>query len=208
MNSDIIINRPRPVLKSSVSHDPCPKFKESEVPVRTERRRGPRANVCRSAGEDLSGNLAVGLPELVPIKESPTVTDGGKRTVRELRHEPHSSESSSWSPDIDVYRQAGVPVHGVPTKRNRSGAITTLDLRRRNSDPATKSLNLVMEQPSGDSTPNKPSDTLEWKGNLFTIAGHTFRKVTKFSKEDRCVYCSEAVDAIVTQGHKCIGKYF
>ncbi|XP_049939192.1 unconventional myosin-IXa-like [Schistocerca serialis cubense] len=88
---------------------------------------------------------------------------------------------------------------GVP-RRPRSGGITTLELRRRNSDPASRPAICV-----GDGSPSvsKASDALEWKGNLFTIAGHTFRKVTKFSKEDRCVYCSEPMIAIVTQGHKC-----
>lgn len=31
-----------------------------------------------------------------------------------------------------------------------------------------------------------------------------FRKGTRFSKDDKCVYCHEAIDAFVTQGQRCI----
>ncbi|KAL1117615.1 hypothetical protein AAG570_003930 [Ranatra chinensis] len=47
-------------------------------------------------------------------------------------------------------------------------------------------------------------DLLEWKGTtMFTIAGHHFRKVDRFAKEDRCVSCLNPMDAFLTQGHKC-----
>jgi hypothetical protein len=95
----------------------------------------------------------------------------------------------------------------VATKRSRSGAITSLELKRRNSDPATKCGTLIRGQPAGMDTPAKVSDVLEWKGNtMFTIAGHRFRKVARFSKEDKCVSCDKSMDAFVTQGHKCSGK--
>ncbi|KYN03126.1 Myosin-IXa [Cyphomyrmex costatus] len=46
---------------------------------------------------------------------------------------------------------------------------------------------------------------LEWKGNnLFTLAGHRFRKVARFAKDDVCVCCHEKMDAFVTQGYKCV----
>lgn len=40
---------------------------------------------------------------------------------------------------------------------------------------------------------------------MFTIGGHRFRKVSRFSKQDRCVFCEKSMDAFVTQGHKCSG---
>ena len=116
-----------------------------------------------------------------------------------------SSQEAEWSPDIDTspYIKSGIQIHAVATKRNRSGAITTLT--RRNSDPATKSGCLTSGQPSGGESPVKVSDVLEWKGSMFTIAGHRFRKVARFSKEDRCVSCEKSMDPFVTQGHKCAG---
>ncbi|RZF48177.1 hypothetical protein LSTR_LSTR015142 [Laodelphax striatellus] len=38
---------------------------------------------------------------------------------------------------------------------------------------------------------------------MFTIAGHHFRKVARFSKDDRCRYCAKPMDAFVAEGHKC-----
>ncbi|XP_041980868.1 unconventional myosin-IXAa-like isoform X2 [Aricia agestis] len=63
-------------------------------------------------------------------------------------------------------------------------------LRRRNSDPAAAPL---------------PADYIGHTANgLFGIAGHRFRKGTRFSKDDKCVYCHQAIDAFVTQGQRCI----
>lgn len=109
--------------------------------------------------------------------------------------------------DTSAYTKSGLQIHSVATKRSRSDAITSLELKRRNSDPATKCGTLITGQPAGADTRTKVSDVLEWKGNtMFTIAGHRFRKVTRFSKEDRCVSCDKSMDAFVTQGHKCSGK--
>ncbi|XP_018913813.1 unconventional myosin-IXb isoform X2 [Bemisia tabaci] len=84
------------------------------------------------------------------------------------------------------------------------------DLKRRNSDPAAQ--NIIITDKKKESkyehkTPvsSSPSyELLEWKGTtIFTIAGHKFRKLARFSKEDRCAYCNKPMDAFVTQGHKC-----
>lgn len=74
--------------------------------------------------------------------------------------------------------------------------------------PPANNKNVLQQQ--NTNTPLSPSyDLLEWKGTtMFTIAGHRFRKVTRFSKEDRCTYCSKPMDAFVTQGHKCSGSFF
>lgn len=93
-----------------------------------------------------------------------------------------------------------------------------LDLKRRNSDPATQVVDVREDMrtgaeavPSNQRKPNithSPSfELLTWKGTtMFTIAGHRFRKISRFSKEDRCMHCSKPMDAFVTQGHKCSGK--
>ncbi|XP_066994097.2 unconventional myosin-IXa isoform X2 [Anabrus simplex] len=224
----------RSPLKSSISHDEQYMTKpniEPEIPVRIARRiRAPRELVCRSVGEEMTdsmtgdSNTNTGL--LGTIRETNIVHEGGKsnetRSSWALRKEPRSSDGSEssysgqfssqeseWShvpPHLDnVYLKSGIPIHGVPTKRNRSGAITSLHLKRRNSDPATKTMNLIMDQPMAGESPNsKPSDVLEWKSaQVFTIAGHHFRKVTRVSKEDRCIFCKNIVDAFVETGHKC-----
>ncbi|KAM3965597.1 unconventional myosin-IXb [Aphomia sociella] len=69
-------------------------------------------------------------------------------------------------------------------------------LRRRNSDPAPG------EQRAPDP---RSTDYIGQTGNgLFRIAGHRFRKGTRFAKDDKCVYCHEAIDAFITQGQRCI----
>lgn len=72
---------------------------------------------------------------------------------------------------------------------------------RRASDP-------VSGQPNDQLAQYSPSaDLLEWKGTtMFSIAGHKFRKLSRFSKEDRCAFCNDAMDAFLTQGHKCSGN--
>lgn len=86
-------------------------------------------------------------------------------------------------------------------KRQRSG-LNSLELKRRNSDPATKTLG-VLDNPEGSPTP--PSgDDLQWQTHTtFTMAGHVFRKCKGFSKDDVCAFCKEQMDAFITQGHKC-----
>ncbi|XP_024085498.1 unconventional myosin-IXa-like isoform X2 [Cimex lectularius] len=78
-----------------------------------------------------------------------------------------------------------------------------LDLKRRNSDPAAQS------EATGEVKHTPPqhspsADLLEWKGTtMFTIAGHSFRKINRFTKDDRCSSCNHPMDAFFTQGHKC-----
>lgn len=42
---------------------------------------------------------------------------------------------------------------------------------------------------------------------MFTIAGHRFRKLGRFTPQDKCTYCNKLMDAFLTQGHKCSGNY-
>ncbi|KAJ0175182.1 hypothetical protein K1T71_009323 [Dendrolimus kikuchii] len=77
-----------------------------------------------------------------------------------------------------------------------SSVVEATPLRRRNSDPA----------PGDVRAPDpRSTDFIGQTGNgLFKIAGHRFRKGTRFAKGDKCVYCHEAIDAFVTQGQRCI----
>lgn len=203
------------VLKSSLLRGSSPKEKnarskdkyEPEVPVRSARRNRPSREVqCRSMGENVSEtnaetrNLFLGT-----IKEGNLSKTSNVWSRKDYPHESASRSVTDWpiNKNEATYKvqQSG--------KRMRSNAITTLELRRRNSDPATKVSGLSEDKIGTDSSPNDlklaPSmNLLEWKGNLFTLAGHRFRKVARFAKDDVCVCCHEKMDAFVTQGYKCI----
>jgi hypothetical protein len=81
-----------------------------------------------------------------------------------------------------------------------------LDLRRRNSDPATKA-SLVSEHPTGGSPQSKitSQDDFKWQKNTstFSIAGHVFRKIQRLPKDDLCTFCNEKVDIFLTHVYKC-----
>lgn len=101
----------------------------------------------------------------------------------------------------------------IRSTNSATSTIATLELRRRNSDPATKVSSGLTDDKSSSGTmmmDTSPSDFklapgLNLKGNnLFTIGGHRFRRVARFSKDDVCVCCHEKMDAFVTQGYKCV----
>lgn len=91
--------------------------------------------------------------------------------------------------------------------RSRSSAISSLELRRRNSDPATKVT--LEEKPSSDMSPNDFKSSisvikmLDEKGHAFSLDGHQFRKVSRFSKDDVCISCRQGMDAFLTAGYRC-----
>lgn len=78
-----------------------------------------------------------------------------------------------------------------------------MELKRRNSDPATQlSSNSSLEvqdnpqplfhQPKPPVTPSPSFELLTWKGTtMFTIAGHRFRKISRFSKDDRSMFYAQ-----------------
>ncbi|KAL0118454.1 hypothetical protein PUN28_009249 [Cardiocondyla obscurior] len=202
-------------LKSNLLRGSSPKEKisrskekyEPDVPVRNARRNRPSREVqCRSMGESVvetnteTRNLLLGT-----IKES----DLNKTTNVWYRKDyPHETTSRSVT-DWPINKNEATYKVQQPGKRMRSNAITTLDLRRRNSDPATKISGLSEDKIGQDTSSNDLKlapgmNLLEWKGNLFTLAGHRFRKVARFAKDDVCVCCHEKMDAFVTQGYKCI----
>ncbi|XP_063930776.1 unconventional myosin-IXa-like isoform X2 [Zophobas morio] len=78
-----------------------------------------------------------------------------------------------------------------------------LDLRRRNSDPATKASLVVSEHPTG-SPQSKNQDDVKWMNSTsFSIAGHRFRKIHRLQKDDLCAFCSDKVDVFLTHVYKC-----
>ncbi|XP_018395060.1 PREDICTED: unconventional myosin-IXa-like [Cyphomyrmex costatus] len=181
---------------------------EPDVPVRNARRNRPSREVqCRSMGESVvetnteTRNLLLGT-----IKESDLNKTTNVWSRKDYPHETTSRSVTDWpiNKNEATYKvqQAG--------KRMRSNAITTLELRRRNSDPATKISGLSEDKMGQDTSSNDLKlapgmNLLEWKGNnLFTLAGHRFRKVARFAKDDVCVCCHEKMDAFVTQGYKCV----
>ncbi|XP_011688564.1 PREDICTED: unconventional myosin-IXb-like isoform X2 [Wasmannia auropunctata] len=182
---------------------------EPDVPVRNARRNRPSREVqCRSMGENVvetnpeTRNLLLGT-----IKES----DLNKTTnVWSRKDYPHESSTSRSVTDWPMNKNEATYKVQQPGKRMRSNAITTLELRRRNSDPATKISGLSEDKMGQDTSSNDLKlapgmNLLEWKGNnLFTLAGHRFRKVARFAKDDVCVCCHEKMDAFVTQGYKCV----
>ncbi|XP_071857955.1 unconventional myosin-IXa isoform X3 [Bombus fervidus] len=193
-----------PKEKNSKPKEKC----EPDVPVRSARRNRPTREVqCRSMGESVSETNSGETKSLFlgTIKES----DLHKATtIRPRKDSPHDTPSRSIT-DWPVNKNEAALKTQQPGKRMRSNAITTLELRRRNSDPATKISGLSEDKPGTDTSPNDLKlapgmDLLEWKGNLFTLAGHCFRKVARFAKDDVCVCCHEKMDAFVTQGYKCI----
>ncbi|XP_014476007.1 PREDICTED: unconventional myosin-IXa-like isoform X2 [Dinoponera quadriceps] len=202
-------------LKSSLMRGSSPKEKNSrskekhepDVPVRSARRNRPSREVqCRSMGESVTeANTETRNLFLGTIKESDLNKTSHVWSRKDYSHEATSRSVTDWPINKNEAAYKGQQ----PGKRMRSNAITNLELRRRNSDPATKISGLNEDKIGSDTSPNDMKlapamNLLEWKGNLFTLAGHRFRKVARFSKDDVCVCCSEKMDAFVTQGYKCI----
>ncbi|XP_034943803.1 unconventional myosin-IXa-like isoform X2 [Chelonus insularis] len=186
---------------SSIKDDETRQEKtEPDVPVRSARRNRPgREVLCRSMGESVSENTSSDTKNIFlgTIKES----DFKSTSVWSKKDNLPTRSVTDWPVNKNETAFKGQQVG----KRMRSNAITTLELRRRNSDPATKISGLEEKTVVGNSDKLAPGmNLLEWKGNnLFTLAGHRFRKVARFAKEDVCVCCHEKMDAFVTQGYKC-----
>ncbi|XP_043276757.1 unconventional myosin-IXAa-like isoform X2 [Venturia canescens] len=189
----------------------CREKIEPDVPVRSARRNRPsREMQCRSMGESVSETVPSESRNIFlgTIKESDLnkTTSSVPWSNKENSNELVSRSVTDWP----VNKQESVYKIQQIGKRVRSNAITTLELRRRNSDPATKVSALGEDKTGHDTSPNDfklapGMNLLEWKGNnLFTLAGHRFRKVARFAKDDVCVCCHEKMDAFVTQGYKCV----
>ncbi|XP_052752364.1 unconventional myosin-IXb-like isoform X3 [Galleria mellonella] len=108
--------------------------------------------------------------------------------------QPDAVDASHPLPDLlDIKRASELVPGGACAAGAGAGAGA---LRRRNSDPA----------PGEPRAPDpRSSDYIGQTGNgLFRIAGHRFRKGSRFAKDDKCVYCHQAIDAFITQGQRCI----
>ncbi|XP_033331080.1 unconventional myosin-IXa isoform X3 [Megalopta genalis] len=201
-------------LKGSLLKGTSPKEKisrpkekcEPDVPVRSTRRNRPPRELYWSVGESVSDANSGEAKFLGTIKESDLNKSANVWTRKDSPREVPSRSVTDWS--VDKTESASNTQQ--PGQRMRSNAVTSLELRRRNSDPATKISGLSEDKPGIDARSNDLKlapgmDLLEWKGNgLFTLAGHRFRKVERFAKDDVCVCCHKKMDAFVTQGYKCI----
>lgn len=133
-----------------------------------------------------------------------------------------SSESSLMSPrDLDcpqpVFQKMGpsaaaqAATAGSQKKRHVSPQRREqMDLKRRNSDPAKSmaAAAIVSTDPLNTPEPEIPKQGVDVeykdKGTIVSIASHRFRKVTRFNKEDKCVFCGKCMD-FINQGYKCTG---
>lgn len=107
---------------------------EPDVPVRSARRnRHPREMQCRSMGDSASeaNNKESRNIFLGTIKESELNKPICVWTRQDVPVETHTRSVTDWV--VNKNESKNQPVG----KRTRSNAITTLELRRRNSDPAT-----------------------------------------------------------------------
>ncbi|XP_045483027.1 unconventional myosin-IXa-like isoform X2 [Harmonia axyridis] len=159
-----------------------------EVPARSVRK-AKRAQV-KSLGEEVTDSVVAGDKGVLgTIDESNVIhADAGS-----AKFKPFMKDCTTSTP-----KQVLTPKR----QRHHIG----LDLRRRNSDPAT---NLITEVPSViEHTPQTKidSDDLQWrKANVsFTLVGHSFRKIARISKDDLCTSCNEHMDQFITHGYKCM----
>lgn len=169
-----------------------------EAPVRSIRK--PKRTHVKSLGEEVTDSSSVEKTQsLGTIDESKVIhPDLTADKTKSLQKDVEASLQLLHSEGEIAQKQSLTP------KRQRSSL--SLDLRRRNSDPATK-VSLVSGHPSGtECSPQvKPSgDYLEWQNrSTFIMAGHRFRKINRFTKDDKCAFCNQEMDAFITQGHKC-----
>ncbi|KAJ8669058.1 hypothetical protein QAD02_000317 [Eretmocerus hayati] len=203
--------------KASSPAVPMKEKGEPDVPVRSARRnRPPRDMQCRSMGESVNEATTEARNVILStIKESDLMkgSPGVWSRRDESKHEPATRTLSDWPVNKKEPQQQHYKPQPIDVKRVRSNAFNTIELRRRNSDPATKICSTLGEHDKNrhvdtsqndlKATPGK--NLLEWKGNsMFILAGHQFRKIARFNKDDVCVCCLEKMDAFVTQGYKCI----
>ncbi|XP_066140696.1 unconventional myosin-IXb-like isoform X2 [Euwallacea fornicatus] len=151
-----------------------------EAPVRSTRK--SKRNHVKSLGEE--------------VTDSGSIDKGVLGTIDEKRLHPIVSRLSG-----NFIAQEGSNKQSLTPKRQRQNNLSQLDLRRRNSDPATKVL--INEHPGVETSPAmKNNEKLSDFNNLF-LAGHSFRKISRISKDDTCTFCKQKLDMFITQGYKC-----
>ncbi|XP_060525524.1 unconventional myosin-IXa-like isoform X2 [Cylas formicarius] len=129
------------------------------------------------------------------------VTDSGSLDKNSILGTISENKAHSELSRIPAPHQENVNKATSTPKRQRQN-LSQIDLRRRNSDPATKVL--INEHPSGlDISPVMKSMD-KWSDiNTLSLAGHTFRKISRISKDDTCSFCKQKLDMFITQGYKC-----
>ncbi|XP_044000848.1 unconventional myosin-IXAa-like isoform X2 [Aphidius gifuensis] len=208
---------------------------EPDVPVRSVRRnRLGREYICRSMGENMieqtqneARNILLrtineGEQNILKIP-SRTVTDWPSKN--EGSYKPQQQQQQQQQ-KLQLQIGGGIGTGGKRIKTiTTTTAMTTtpigLDLKRRNSDPATKSTSVVNiidnniiinDNKRNNCDAVTPIDlkpaiglgVLRWNSNnAFTLAGHHFRKLVRSSKDDVCICCHEKMDAFAAQGYKC-----
>ncbi|KAH0999523.1 hypothetical protein HUJ04_001394, partial [Dendroctonus ponderosae] len=149
-----------------------------EAPARNTRK--TKRNHVKSLGEE--------------VTDSGSLDKGVLGTIDERKaHTELNRLSGTFVPPEVPSKQSLTP------KRQRQN-LTQLDLRRRNSDPATK----VLINDSGNETSPAIKSNDKWSDfNNLDLAGHSLRKINRVSKDDVCSFCKQKLDMFITQGYKC-----
>lgn len=209
-------------LDSSPSvHD---NFKVS-TPITNSQRPSPRGSRCGTGFNNLQSIPPVRKPkdQVYPYDKSPNKTEqilgrpeapirkprNVKRTqVKSLGEEvTDSTRITNALPAIDEAKAS----HRLPelkasvTPKRQRHNIPNMDLKRRNSDPATKLT--INDHPGGlDSSSLLPfkNDYKSVDMNAVEMGGHIFRKVQKQLKDDdTCTCCKDQIDTFSKQGYQC-----
>ncbi|KAL0821045.1 hypothetical protein ABMA28_005681, partial [Loxostege sticticalis] len=175
---------PQPPANSTACSTAARSVEAPPAPPARSARRSPRRSVRAAALDSVDASLA----------------------AHAHMHAAHAAHASAEH--LDIKRTASElisPLLEATVVASGAGAAASAvagagagagSLRRRNSDPA----------PCEPRAPDpRSTDYIGQTGNgLFRIAGHRFRKGTRFAKDDKCVYCHKPIDAFITQGQRCI----
>ncbi|KAJ8918892.1 hypothetical protein NQ315_016794 [Exocentrus adspersus] len=160
-----------------------------EAPIRNTRK-SKRSHV-KSLGEEVTDSGSIEKNLLLG-------------TIDESKPQPDFNRSQKDAVNVFIQEESGTPSlkQALTPKRQRHN-LPSLDLRRRNSDPATKAS--IGDQAGGlDASPAIKTNENKWGDlNAVSMAGHTFRKIPRISKDDCCTFCKEKLDAFLTPGYKC-----
>lgn len=167
-------------------------FGKPEAPSRQHRQQqqNKRSIHVKSLGDEIVDGAIIDK-NLQTIDEAKVTTDLNKTTT---------TTTSRFFHHENIIKQSLTP------KRQRQNLPT--DLKRRNSDPATKatiSSSTISEHHSEVVKSDLLTQTTTKWSNLsnLSIAGHCFRKF-KTSKDNQvCAFCNEKVDEFYKQGYKC-----
>ncbi|KAJ8940424.1 hypothetical protein NQ318_009217 [Aromia moschata] len=159
-----------------------------EAPIRNTRK-SKRTHV-KSLGEEVTDSAAVEKSLLLG-------------TIDESKAHPDFTKGQKATMNAFLQAESELPLKQSLTPKRQRHNLPTLELKRRNSDPATKGS--ICDQPAGlDASPAIKSNEYKWGDvNTLSLAGHTFRKIPRISKDDSCTFCKEKLDAFLTPGYKC-----